>query len=788
MGTDATIQVTNLPSIKSMKLPRKHDLTLVEIFLAENYTGTNLRRLNRCRLALKAIFLSDIVTASGRRLEEFALDSRVGRESCFKFPREHPTSADWKLWDEFWTSWRLPNGTLPVTLGEWIEPSHQVWKWQYDDSTGALWEKDNTTWVEYMAVNTGRSTRGSMRYSPVRTWETLPGTGVPATVNRIGGEIHLLELGTAQPHQHSSDQLPESFWEFVTSQGGDWIWDYIEGKHENMSWIATALYDGSAIMVTDGSYNRVRAPNISGAGWVLVSTKSLKMVYGSFYELSKCASSYRGELLGLTAIHHLVAFVLEFYVVRSANGSIHCDNKGALHQAATKRKRVRPRTKHADLIRNLRHIKATHQFEVLYHHVKAHLDDHMAFDQLTVVQQLNVHCDLLAKQAVQDYITNPSDRATVLQLLPREQAAVFVAGEKQTSDTANALRFALGMIKAKRFFTRPVQIKNGSNKGGLGWQGKRFDAIDWDTLERVLASKPTSFGIWLAKQTVGVCATRRIMARNLGLSDDRCPNCLRGPERSSHLNHCLDDGRSLLFTEAVEDLNEWMAKNQRTDAELRYWLIKFLLFRGERSMSSLGDMSPAVKTVASGIDSIGWDDLLHGRIPISLLTFQHSYCASLGNRMNGADWAKAFVIKLLDISHGQWMYRNFSLHNKNRGHLQLSHQAEVLSEIAILAESRPEDIPPESRFLLELETATLDLQSLARQEYWVAAMKAALKAGRRCGQGRAQAAAPVRRCQAASAVETASHRRNLHLFRRRLATLERTLREDLDLDQGSWRN
>ena len=771
----------------NLKPPRQQDKTLVEIFLAENYTGMDLRRLNRCRLALKAIFLSDITTACGRRLEDFVLHSRVGRDSNFKFPREFPTKTDWKLWDEFWTSWCLPNGTLAVTLGDWVEPSHQVWRWSYDVSTGILWENDNTKWIEYQPVTAGHITRGGNRFSALRTWESPQNTGVPATVKHRGNEVVLLEAGTPQATLHSTDNIPESFWEFVASQGGEWIWDYIEGKHENMSWIATALYDGSAIIVTDGSYNRVLAPRVSGAGWVLVSTNSRRMIYGSFYEISRAASSYRGELLGLTAIHHLVAYVLEFYVVRSAKGSIHCDNKGALHQAAVKRKRVRPKTKHTDLIRNLRHIKATHQFDVVYLHVKAHLDDHFALDQLTVVQQLNVHCDLLAKQAVQDFITNPSERSPEGQLLPREQAAVFVAGEKQTSDTANALRFALGMMDAKKFFTRPVLLKNDSNKGGLGWQGKRFDTIDWESLDKALSSKPTSFGTWLAKQTVGVCATRRIVARNLGLNDDRCPNCLVGPERSTHLNRCLDDGRSLLFSESVDELNEWLAKNQKTDAELRYWLIKFLQFRGERSMTSLGNMSPAVETVATDIDLIGWTDLLHGRIPVSLTRFQQNYCASIGSRMNGSDWAKTFVLKLLDISHGQWMYRNFSLHNKCRGHLKLSHQAEVLTEIAILSESRPEDIPPESRFLLEVETATLDKQTLARQEYWVAAMKAALKAGRRCRSGQ-PSMRPTNRRSLDSAEDTTRHRRNLHLFRRRIAALERSLREDLDLECGTWRN
>ena len=52
----------------------------------------------------------------------------------------------------------------------------------------------------------------------------------------------------------------------------------------------------------DGSYNRPVAPTISGSGWVLVCTRQRKMIRGSFYECSPSASSYRGKLLGLTAI------------------------------------------------------------------------------------------------------------------------------------------------------------------------------------------------------------------------------------------------------------------------------------------------------------------------------------------------------------------------------------------------------------------------------------------------------------------------------------------------------
>lgn len=193
-------------------------------------------------------------------------------------------------------------------------------------------------------------------------------------------------------------------------------------------------------------------------------------------------------------------------------------------------------------------------------------------------------------------------------------------------------------------------------------------------------------------------------------------------------------------------------------------------------MASLGEMPPALQEVARDIDNIGWVDMMHGR---------ESHCAITGSRMTGKDWMRAFITKLLNISHGQWMYRNFSLHNKTRGHLQLQRQTEVLAKIATLAECQPEDIPAESRFLLEVEvTNTLESNSLVQQEYWIAAMKAAIKAG-----SRAPSHCRHRTSNSSSTNNsTATHRRNLYRFKRRIEFLERQLREDLDLGLASWRD
>jgi hypothetical protein len=56
------------------------------------------------------------------------------------------------------------------------------------------------------------------------------------------------------------------------------------------------------------------------------------------------------------------------------------------------------------------------------------------------------------------------------------------------------------------------------------------------------------------------------------------PNCKQEQEKSHHLNRCPDHGRTFLFRESIANLVNWMHKHNHTDAELAYWIEKYLIF------------------------------------------------------------------------------------------------------------------------------------------------------------------------------------------------------------------
>ncbi len=180
----------------------------------------------------------------------------------------------------------------------------------------------------------------------------IPIKVVPISVNKV--ELKIRGGGETLPHLQ---QKAQTFWEGHYQGGGTWMWDYMLDVTSEPSWLPLALERGTAVLTTDGSYDRKRGPNVSGAGWVIACQRSGNILKGSFFEFSSNASSYRGELLGLVAIHTLVLHACRFYQPITVTVKIICDSKSALYKSSKKgHRRIRPGVAQADLFRALQSI------------------------------------------------------------------------------------------------------------------------------------------------------------------------------------------------------------------------------------------------------------------------------------------------------------------------------------------------------------------------------------------------------------------------------------------------
>jgi hypothetical protein len=106
-----------------------------------------------------------------------------------------------------------------------------------------------------------------------------------------------------------------SFWEFLYSWGGTWKWEGIDedqATKEDVTWIVEGVKNNTLIWVTDGSYDRKKAKNLSGVGWITFCAKTGLRLMGTFWEKSNTASSFWEEVLGLRALHLFAQAVAEF--------------------------------------------------------------------------------------------------------------------------------------------------------------------------------------------------------------------------------------------------------------------------------------------------------------------------------------------------------------------------------------------------------------------------------------------------------------------------------------------
>ena len=110
-----------------------------------------------------------------------------------------------------------------------------------------------------------------------------------------------------------------------------------------------------------------------------------------------------------------------------------------------------------------------------------------------------------------------------------------------------------------------------------------------------------------------------------------------------------------------------MAKDSKTDSELVFWIPKYILMRGIKRLSEMEHMSQNMISLARSQDVIGWRNFIEGRVSREFLDIQNLHLGSGCHKINGEQWVRQFIIKILRITHNQWIFRKFTLYDKQKG-------------------------------------------------------------------------------------------------------------------------
>ncbi len=202
--------------------PQESNKVIMDIIFKYHLDTIKVARLNRFRVSLQAIFLSDITTADGKYLEDFVFNpGGKTRQSRYSFPREKPLRQDWDRWVNFWHECTTTGGKLKSHLGGWIYPTHRIWQWYYDKNREVLYHIEGTMTKVFSRATEWRRTRSTTTFELKQTSSTatIHFKAEPTLVVRIlDSKVNKLQEGTVLV---TKAEALVPFWTFIASWEGN---------------------------------------------------------------------------------------------------------------------------------------------------------------------------------------------------------------------------------------------------------------------------------------------------------------------------------------------------------------------------------------------------------------------------------------------------------------------------------------------------------------------------------------------------------------------------------------
>jgi hypothetical protein len=191
------------------------------------------------------------------------------------------------------------------------------------------------------------------------------------------------------------------------------------GKGVNMAsedggkWLEEAIKDNSLVCITDGSYIREMCPHLCSAAVILECTKGRWKLVVAMSEKYKQANAYRGELLGLMAVHLLLLAVNQTNPDLEGSAHIYSDCLGAPLDKVENlpRHRIPSKCRHSDILKNIMLHCQDLSFRRLFSHVSAHQEDIKDWEDCNFQEQRNCACDHAAKAKLRKtFVDGPSQQ------------------------------------------------------------------------------------------------------------------------------------------------------------------------------------------------------------------------------------------------------------------------------------------------------------------------------------------------------------------------------------------
>ncbi len=619
----------------SLKLPTQSsdlrfpsDTYLMSAF-SQKFHKNDLKSLNFCRLYLKVITLSDIISLCGRRIKSscwkgFENNDNISTSIWPNQPK--PSGTLWNLWQK-----ALQHTFHLDSFGQFLQPINFTsflplsWKWFYDMTNQRIYEHNtNGSFTIWLKVSTSRSRKPTFHRSTLTNTTNI---AFPCTIVKRRTKI-ALESYYSDPITNPT--CPPSLPLFSKTMQTETIGNKEALQHEFMS--------GNLIIVSDGSYKS----SLGSGAWIITSRSiyPLNYIAGSLQSPGKTMDqdSHRAEVTGIYgALETLITLSGTLKITQPITVQYACDNLSALQYSFNNNRYPYIDTRHPDfdILQAIRHCQTRLPFvHFAWSHVKGHQDQF--YGPLSFPATLNVQADKIASVA----------RSTFSQpiptfLLPSDNYILTIQNERIGKNFEQQIYDYISASSMMSFWEKKRKLTHDT-----------FFCVDWDSIHKASSTSTKHTTRWINKHATGICGTNNNLLLWKQRDDDTCPRCDQ-PESSIHVWRCQGCGANELWTQHLSNLEKWL-ESQHTAPMLQYALLDNL-----RSWLDNTSPKPSVRSfIETAQDLIGWDYILEGVFSIEWSRIQQQHLLSLGRSTSGHTWLVRLIKRLWEIAWNIWLHRN----------------------------------------------------------------------------------------------------------------------------------
>ena len=676
----------------AFNIQRQSDQFIMDV-LAPHFTPLQLKEINKIRLHLKVLRLSDVCDVTGKIILPNIKEGINHRISTYGWPNQPLVKKLIPLWKQ--ACHRLQTAISNRPLGQWTNMS-QRFQW-HSNSTGSIISGPTGT---YQRV----TKRGKNKYH--KTSDSQAVLPYDADVFFYRGSLRFMAARTDSIiliPQHTT--VYNKFFESNDSPHS------LEKKILKLMKKNRLLYGSDASVNDDGRGAFAWGiKDRDNPNHMLICSNA--PIHGDIDQIH----STRGEMFGvLGCIRHIKHIMEKFKWKPKQKIPIYTDSSSTIQIAQNPFYLSFKNTfdDDVDIKTELRTHYKRNQNYVSLHHVKAHQDEKVPFHDLSLASKLNVAMDIHAKAALLQ--STKIKHRRFIPHLPLQKVSLKTKFDRITNDIgSNVNRYKIGH-ESEKWIQKRWNITEDTMK-----------LITWSDLKHVLKNSKFYKKTQYVKIIHKMWATNKRQFEWKQTDSPKCPFCKTEDESRMHIFTCSNVVSKSFRKLELAKIRKELKRIQTAPLLTNHILRALHQFHNSYPVSMIQlkeDFDPTEREHMNLINEqfkLGIDNLLSGALTTYLSSIQQHHISTynVGRFTSIRSWNRSVLRLFLDHANAIWQYRCKILHDEDL----LTREATLRNQaIALLNEYKttPEKIAFEQRDLLNRKVSYLKTTHLRNVRSWL---------------------------------------------------------------------